>query len=141
MIPLSKFVSSLRRRWLEKTVFTRTKDKFTVAIEELPPLIAPSLTGTAVNTEMEKKSVYLTPDHDQPTGLIFASFISNAFTVQIPFASSFINSSPIYLATSCLVTKIRASNQTPSATQGSSCSYTLCNLRLHIFFPMPLMIY
>ena len=75
MIPLSKFVSSLRRRWLEKTVFTRTKDKFTVAIEELPPLIAPSLTGTAVNTEMEKKSVYLTPDHDQPTGLIFASFI------------------------------------------------------------------
>ena len=114
-----------------------------MVIEELPPMIAPSLTGTAVNTEMEKKSVYLTPDHDQPTGLIFASFMSNAFTVQIPFASP-LNSSLIYLATSCLVTKIRVSSQTPSVTQASSCSYTLCNLRVKcflIFFPMPLIIY
>jgi hypothetical protein len=55
MIPLQEFLSNLRRRWLEKTVFTRTNEKFTVAIEELPPIIAPSLTGTAVNTEMKKK--------------------------------------------------------------------------------------
>ena len=59
MIPLQEFLSNLRRRWLEKTVFTRTNEKFTVAIEELPPIIAPSLTGTAVNTEMKKKSVYI----------------------------------------------------------------------------------
>ncbi|CAB4034332.1 Hypothetical predicted protein [Paramuricea clavata] len=66
MIPLQEFLSNLRRRWLEKTVFTRTNEKFTVAIEELPPIIAPRLTGTAVNTEMKKKSVYLKPH--QPTG-------------------------------------------------------------------------
>ena len=58
MIPLQEFLSNLRRRWLEKTVFTRTNEKFTVAIEELLPIIAPSLTGTAVNTEM-KKRVYI----------------------------------------------------------------------------------
>ena len=69
MIPLPEFVSNLKRRWLEKTVFTRTHEKFAVAIEELPPIIAPSLTGTAINTEMEKKSVYL--KSHQPAGLTF----------------------------------------------------------------------
>ncbi len=66
MIPLQQFLSNLRRRWLEKTVFTRTNEKFTVAIEELPPIMAPSLTGNAVNTEMLKLSVYL--KSNQPTG-------------------------------------------------------------------------
>ena len=63
MIPLEEFLAKLRRRWLEKTVFTRTKEKFAVSIEELPPIIAPSLTGNAVNAETEKKSVYLKSNH------------------------------------------------------------------------------
>jgi hypothetical protein len=37
-----------------------------VAMEEIPPIIAPGLTGNAVNTEMEKKSVYL--KSSQPAG-------------------------------------------------------------------------
>ncbi|XP_028415288.1 HMG domain-containing protein 3-like [Dendronephthya gigantea] len=66
MVPLQEFLKKLRRRWLEKTVYTRSNDKFSVAIEELPPIIAPSLTGTAINTETKKKSVYL--KSHQPTG-------------------------------------------------------------------------
>ena len=66
MVPLKEFLVRLRFRWIEKTVFTRTNDKFTVAMEEIPPIIAPGLTGNAVNTEMEKKSVYL--GSSQPAG-------------------------------------------------------------------------
>ena len=66
MIQLEEFLARLRYRWIEKTVFTRTSNKFTIAMEEIPPIIAPALTGNAVNTEVEKKSVYL--KSAQPTG-------------------------------------------------------------------------
>ena len=66
MLPLDDFLSRLCRRWIEKTVFTRANEKFNMSIEEIPPIIAPSLTGIPVNTEMDKKSVYL--KSSQPTG-------------------------------------------------------------------------
>ena len=69
MIPLTDFLSMLKHRWLERTVFTRTQDSFSIALEQLPPLIAPSLSSEVVNTEMDKKSVYL-KSSSQPTGSI-----------------------------------------------------------------------
>ena len=55
MIQLEEFLARLRYRWIEKTVFTRNNDKFTIAIEEIPPIIAPALTGNAVNTDRSRK--------------------------------------------------------------------------------------
>ena len=59
MLPLDDFLTWLCRRRIENTVFTRANEKFSISIEEIPPIIAPSLTGIPVNTEMDKKSVYL----------------------------------------------------------------------------------
>ena len=69
MMPLTDFLSMLKHRWLERTVFTRTQDSFSIALEQLLPLMAPSLSSEVVNTEMDKKSVYL-KSSSQPTGSI-----------------------------------------------------------------------
>lgn len=69
MLQLDDFLTRLRRRWIERTVFTRANEKFSISIEEIPPIIAPSLTGSSVNTEMDKKSVYL--KSSQPTGSVY----------------------------------------------------------------------
>ena len=63
MIPMASFLDQLRKRWIEKTVYTRTKKPFLVSVEEIPPFLAPSVTDhQPVNTEIEKKSVYLTKE-------------------------------------------------------------------------------
>lgn len=55
-----EFFSKLKRRWLEKTVFTRNLEKFSVTVGQTPPIMAPTLIGTQLfNTEAEKRSVYL----------------------------------------------------------------------------------
>ena len=68
MLHLDDFLMRLHRRWVERTVFTRTNEKFSISIEEIPPIIAPSLTGSSVNMEMDKKSIYL--KSSKPTGLV-----------------------------------------------------------------------
>lgn len=62
MIDMGQFLALLKRRWIEKTVYTRASKKFSISVEELPPFIAPSVASEAVNTEIKKKSVYLAKD-------------------------------------------------------------------------------
>ena len=62
MIDMGQFLALLKRRWIEKTVYTRASKKFSISVEELPPFIAPSVASDAVNTEIKKKSVYLAKD-------------------------------------------------------------------------------
>ena len=62
IIPMDQFLALLKRRWIEKTVYTRASKKCSISVEELPPFIAPSVASKAVNTEIEKKSVYLAKD-------------------------------------------------------------------------------
>ena len=62
IIDMGQFLALLKRCWIEKTVYTRASKKFSISVEELPPFIAPSVASEAVNTEIEKKSVYLAKD-------------------------------------------------------------------------------
>ncbi|KXJ14699.1 HMG domain-containing protein 3 [Exaiptasia diaphana] len=65
----SDFFNSLKRRWIEKTVLTRSTDKFRVSVGEMPPFMAPALIGNILlNTEAEKRSVYL-KENSQPDGI------------------------------------------------------------------------
>ena len=60
MMCLKDFLHRIRLRWLECVVYTRIGKPFTIAVEEIPPLIPAVLPGDAVsNTEFEKNSVYL----------------------------------------------------------------------------------
>ena len=69
MISLPDFLRKLRLRWLERCVYTRVSEQFSVALEELPPLIPASLSKDVVfNTEADKKSVYL-QSGVKPTGI------------------------------------------------------------------------
>ena len=62
IIPMASFLDQLRKRWIVKTVYTRTKKPFLVSSEEIPPFLAPSVTNhQPVNTKIEK-SVYLTKE-------------------------------------------------------------------------------
>ena len=63
MIPMNTFLDNLKKRWIEKTVYTRTSKAFSVAVEEILPFVAPSIASDQpVNSETKKKSVYLTKD-------------------------------------------------------------------------------
>ena len=68
MISLPEFLRKLRLRWLERCVYTRVNEQFSVALEEIPPLMPASLSNDVlVNTEADKKSVYL-QSGVKPTG-------------------------------------------------------------------------
>ena len=55
MIDMGQFLALLKRRWIEKTLYTRASKKFSISVEELPPFMAPSVASEAVNTEIKKK--------------------------------------------------------------------------------------
>ena len=68
MLSPEQFFLKLKRRWMERTVYTRTIDKFEIPPSQVPPLLAPSVMGDKLhNTEMEKNSVHLKAN-SQPTG-------------------------------------------------------------------------
>lgn len=47
-------------RAIEKVVYTRNQEPFSISVEELPPFIPPAVRAhSVVNTEIEKKSTYL----------------------------------------------------------------------------------
>ena len=60
MISLPDFLRKLRLRWLERCVYTRVSEQFSVPLEEIPPLNPASLSKDEVfNTEADKKvSIY-----------------------------------------------------------------------------------
>jgi hypothetical protein len=60
-MPLPEFLAMLKMRLLERTIYTRNVESFSISPNELPPIIPPSLCKQEVNTEMDKKSVYLKP--------------------------------------------------------------------------------
>jgi hypothetical protein len=63
IIPMHTFLCQLKRRWIEKTVYTRANKPFSVSVSEIPPFIAPSVASPQpINTEIENKSVYLKKD-------------------------------------------------------------------------------
>lgn len=68
MIKLADFLAKLRMGWLERTIYTRVEDKFSVSVEEIPPLLPSSMAGEIVyNTEAVKSSVYLEAN-SKPSG-------------------------------------------------------------------------
>ncbi len=60
MITQEELVERVKLRALEKVVYTRNQEHFTISLEELPPLIPSALRAQSVkNTEINKKSAYL----------------------------------------------------------------------------------
>lgn len=59
MVSLKQFVTNMKKHWIEKTIYTRVNETVSYTVSEIPPIIAPMLAGKVVNTEPEKKSVYL----------------------------------------------------------------------------------
>ena len=61
-VPLEDFLSSLKKDWIEKVIFSNDlgTGRRDVDAVDVPPIIAPAMRGPEVyNTEMEKKSIYL----------------------------------------------------------------------------------
>ena len=62
-VSMESLLRKLTKRWIEKSVYTRTSSDFSISMEELPPFIAPCVANDeVVNTENQKKSVYLQKD-------------------------------------------------------------------------------
>jgi hypothetical protein len=62
-VPLEQFIGNLKENLLEKILFCSTSSPSVDSIDsaDVPPIIAPALRGAEIfNTEMEKKSIYLT---------------------------------------------------------------------------------
>ena len=62
-VPLEQFIGNLKENLLEKILFCSTSSPGVDSIDsaDVPPIIAPALRGAEIfNTEMEKKSIYLT---------------------------------------------------------------------------------
>jgi len=76
---LEEMLHELKLYWLEKSTFTRVLIEPTYDASTLPPVIAPSLrSDEVVNTEAEKKSVYLSSQVDGEK--------NNHFTINSQFA-------------------------------------------------------
>jgi hypothetical protein len=59
MLPLDDFLAKIKMRLLERTIYTRNLEPFSISTGEIPPIMAPRIAGSIVNTENKKKSVYL----------------------------------------------------------------------------------
>ena len=58
---------SPEKRLIERTVFTKSNNKFEIKRSEIPPIISPSIRGTMLSdTEMEKQSVYVKQNTQLP---------------------------------------------------------------------------
>jgi hypothetical protein len=79
MLSLEDLCSMLKRRWIEKAVYTRTQFGFSISLEQLPPLIALSMGNSIMNTEAEKRSVYLQPNIATGRTGSLSSHISQSF--------------------------------------------------------------
>ena len=60
MISQEELLQKVKLRSLEKVVYTRNQEPFSISIEELPPLIPSAMQANAIlNKENEKESSYL----------------------------------------------------------------------------------
>ena len=60
MISQEELLQKVKLRSLEKVVYTRNQEPFSISIAELPPLIPSAMQANAVlNTKIEKESSYL----------------------------------------------------------------------------------
>ena len=68
MLSLNDILETVKRRLIERTVYTRNLEQFEVYASQVPPIMAPGIAGSTVfNTENLKKSVYLSKKSD-PSG-------------------------------------------------------------------------
>jgi hypothetical protein len=62
---LNELLAKVKRQNVERVVYTRNQEPFQIGIAEMPLLIPSAIANsTIVNTEMDKKSIYLTSDKE-----------------------------------------------------------------------------
>ena len=65
LLQLEEVLDKITSHFVEATTYTRTNHKMSIHIGEVPPIIAPSQRHSEVfNTEVDKKSVYITDKSD-----------------------------------------------------------------------------
>ena len=80
MINLDDYLKKLRMRWLERVLYMRVEIKFSLFVEEMPPLLPSSMPGNAVYyTEADQSSVFLEAT-SKPSGAYM-------FTLDLSFMS------------------------------------------------------
>ena len=68
---LEKMLDKIKLRMVEHCCFANSKLAFSIRVNQIPPVIPPVLRKCELNTEMDKKSVYLTKTDDGEDGVYY----------------------------------------------------------------------
>ncbi|KAL9960054.1 hypothetical protein ACROYT_G033453 [Oculina patagonica] len=82
MVSLKQFVTNMKKHWIEKTIYTRVNETVSYTVSEIPPIIAPMLAGKVVNTEPEKKSVYLKDKKEGDVAVLHKMIVGKEFNMR-----------------------------------------------------------